>query len=498
MAQLRTSVAMQKQVLELINNKYSKREVARMLGVSKNTVKRILREYRSSGEMSPSVKSEPVWSQKINWDEIHREHGLGATIGILHKEHAPEVNYTTFWRRFTEGRVNKDICLRLDHKPGEKSFFDFCDGIIIYDSITGEAKTTELFCGVLAFSSLTYAEFTWTQKREDLLRPIENAFHYFGGVTPYVTVDNQRAAIDRAHIYDPNVNKVFVDFANHMGFAVLPARPYKPRDKAANEGAIGVIQRQFYQEVRNRRFTSLYELNQVLREYLLRLNAAPMKDWGNVTRSERAKAEVGLLQALPLERYSVSEWKRSKVHSDCHIQVGRKFYSVPFKYVGQKVDVRITEKMIEIFDQDMNQVAAHVKLTDGKMYQTNPDHYPEEKLQVANYSIKKAISEAERVGPETFRMVSQLLTEAQPLRYLRRVQGILRLVQSKRVSIAALEFAIKQGAVFNRTQYQYIKSTAEVFDRNGMRPARAAPYREEDQMFLHKTLTLITGENHDE
>jgi hypothetical protein len=236
-----------------------------------------------------------------------------------------------------------------------------------------------------------------------------------------------------------------------------------------------------------------------LREYLERLNSAPMKDWGDVTRNERAKAEVNLLKPVPLERYGVSEWKRSKVHSDCHIQVGRKFYSVPFKYVGQRVDVRITEKIIEVFNSDMNQVAAHVKLTCAKVYQTNPDHYPEEKLQVANSSIKKAISEAERIGPETFKMVSQLLTEPQPLRYLRRVQGILRLVQQKRVSIAALEFAAKQGAIFNRTQYVYIKSTAEVFDRNGMRPARAAPYRDENQMYLHKTLTLITErQDHDE
>jgi hypothetical protein len=158
------------------------------------------------------------------------------------------------------------------------------------------------------------------------------------------------------------------------------------------------------------------------------------------------------------------------------------------------MDVRVTEKMIEIFDGDMNSVAAHIKPTDLKMYQTNPDHYPEEKLQVANYSIKKAIQEAERVGPETFKMVSQLLTEPQPLRYLRRVQGILRLVQQKRVSIAGLEFAAKQGGVFNRTQYEYIKSTAEIFDRNGARPARAAPYREENQMYLHKTQTLITEE----
>lgn len=494
MAQLRTSVAMQKKILELIDKKYSKREVARMLGVSKNTVKRILREHKASGEVA-SVKPEPVWSQKINWDEIKREHGMGATIDILHKEHAPGVNYTTFWRRFKADITNKDICLRLEHKPGEKSFFDFCNGINIYDSVTGIVKTTELLCGVLAFSSLTYAEFTWTQKREDLMRSMEEAFYYFGGVTPYVTVDNQRAAVNKAHIYDPNVNKVFVDFSNHVGFAVLPARPYKPRDKAANECGIGVIQRQFYQEVRNRKFTSLHELNLALKEYLERLNTAPMKDWGNVSRKERAQAELSLLKPMPLERYELSEWKRAKVHSDCHVQIGRKFYSVPFKYVGQRVDVRVSAKMIEVFDSDLNQVAVHLKLTSQKVYQTNPDHYPEEKLQVANYSIKKAIQEAECVGPETFKMVSQLLTEAQPLRYLRRAQGILRLVQSKRVSVAALEFAVKQGAVFNRTQYQYIKSTAEVFDRNGMRPARAAPYRDESQMYLHNKLTLITEED---
>jgi transposase len=496
MAQLRTSVAMQKQILELIAKDYSKREVARMLGVSKNTVKRILKEHKVSGDSTS--KPEPIWSQKINWKQIHREHGLGATIGILHKEHAPDVNYTTFWRRFKGDIGNKDICLRLEHRPGEKSFYDFADGITIYDPITGAAKTTELFCGVLAFSSLTYAEFTWTQKREDLIRPIENAFEYFGGVTPYVTVDNQRAAINKAHIYDPTVNKIFVDFANHVGFAVMPARPYKPRDKAANEAGIGVIQRQFYQEVRHRRFTSLHELNQALREYIKRLNNAPMKDWDNVTRLERAQAELHLLKSLPQERYQLSEWKCAKVHSDCHIQVGRKFYSVPFQYVGQRVDVRITDKLIEVFDSNLTSIAAHAKIIDGKIYQTNPDHYPEEKLQVANYSIKKAIQEAERIGPETFKMVSHMLTEAQPLRYLRRIQGILRLVQSKRVSITALEFAVKQGVTFNRTQYQYIKSTAEVFDKNGMRPARAAPYRDESQIYLHKTLTLVAEENHDQ
>ena len=79
--------------------------------------------------------------------------------------------------------------------------------------------------------------------------------------SPYVTVDNQKAAVDHAHWYDPDVNPAFVDFANHWGFAVIPARPYRPQDKGGNECGIGVIQRQFYQEVRERTFYSFLHIH---------------------------------------------------------------------------------------------------------------------------------------------------------------------------------------------------------------------------------------------
>ena len=108
---------------------------------------------------------------------------------------------------------------------------------------------------------------------------MEGAFRYFCGVTPYVTVDNQRAAIDQAHWYDPDVNPEFIDFANHWGFAVIPARPYRPYDKGGNESNIGAIQRKFYQEVRDRNFYSLAELNSTFLEYLKKWNLSEMKDW---------------------------------------------------------------------------------------------------------------------------------------------------------------------------------------------------------------------------
>jgi len=123
-------------------------------------------------------------------------------------------------------------------------------------------------------------------------------FAYFGGVTPYVVVDNLKSGVLRAHLYDPDVNPTYCDFANHMGFAVLPARPFKARDKAAGESNIGVIQRDFFQEVRNRTFYSLADLNTAFRHYLERLNHAVMKDYG-ISRAQRFEGEKEGLKDLP-------------------------------------------------------------------------------------------------------------------------------------------------------------------------------------------------------
>ena len=156
-------------------------------------------------------------------------------------------------------------------------------------------------------------------------------FGFFGGVTPYVVVDNLKSGVNRAHLYDPDVNPVYCDFANHMGFAVLPARPFKARDKASGESNIGVIQRGFFQEVRNRTFYSLSELNACFRDYLKRLNHSVMKDYG-ISRAQRFEEEKKVLKPLPPSRFEMSEWHSAKVHPDCHIQVEKNFYSLPFVY----------------------------------------------------------------------------------------------------------------------------------------------------------------------
>jgi hypothetical protein len=377
------------------------------------------------------------------------------------------------------------VTMRLEHKPGEKCFFDYTDGIDIINPATGEAQATSLCCGVMAMSSYTFGEFTFTERRNDLIRSIENAFRYFGGVTPYVTVDNQKAAVNQAHWYDPEVNPAFVDFANHWGFAVIPARPHRPRDKGGNESGIGVIQKQFYPEVRDRSFYSLAELNSVFREYLERLNTALMKDWG-VSRRDRFKGEEQYLKPCPLANWEVAEWRVAKVHADCHVQVLKKFYSVPFKYVGRECRVKVTAKLIEVFDQDLNPLAAHARLLGKETHSTDSRHYPEEKVALTQFSVQLALKKAAQIGPETAKLTEQLLSGSYPLRYLRRVQGILRLEQSGKVTRAGLEHAAKMAMIYGKPYFPYVQATAEYFDKNGNRPSVVRPpVRETGSMYLH-------------
>jgi len=483
----KVSVAMQKQILELHMQGLTARKIAKTLKVSRNTIRRVI----SRGEMTVPGAVPPAWAQSIDWEKVRLEVSRGVQLNILAAEHAADkISYSQFCRQFQKKYPELPaVTMRLEHRPAEKCFFDYTEGIDIVDKSTGEVRATQLFCGVMAMSSYTFGEFTMTMKRMELSRSMENAFRFFGGVTPYVTVDNQKAAVDHAHWYDPEVNPTFVDFANHWGFAVIPARPYRPRDKGANESGIGVIQKQFFQEVRDRTFYSIEELNVAFRIYIERLNGSLMKDWG-VSRRDRFEGERLLLKACPVQNWEPSEWRRAKVHADCHVQVIKKFYSVPFQYVGREVGVRVSAKLIEVFDQELNLLAAHARLVGKETHSTDPRHYPAEKLALTQFSVQIALRDAGKIGPETLKLVTELLGGAYPLKYLRRVQGILRLYGSGRVSPQGLEHAAKMGLTYGKYQFAYIQATAEYFDKNGNRPSliRSAPKRNHDDIYLHNPI----------
>jgi len=484
MAKERTSVRMQAQIKIMSEQGHSIRRIARVLKLSRRTVRKYL-------EPAPQQPSESGgWEETIDWDYVRQEvYGKGTTAKQIGQEVAPEIAYVKFWRVFREkaGRQAspEQVTIRLHHKPAEKTQVDFCDGVFITERDSGKKTLTQFFLGVLPFSSYTFGEFVLDQKLSTFIGVQQRMFAYFGGVTPYLVVDNLKSGVHKADLYDPDVNPTYCDFANHMGFAVLPARPYKPKDKGSGESNIGVLQRGFFQEVRNRVFYSLEELNEVLRHYLERLNHQVMKDYG-VCRAQRFEEEKNYLKALPPSRFEMSEWRGAKVHPDCHIQVEKNFYSVPFVYVGQKLRVRLTEKMVEVFSEDSQPVAAHGRLTGIGKFSTYDSHYPEKKLSVARFEVHHAKEQATKLGPHVEKLVDKLVSTDYPLRHLRRVQGILRLAKRYPITPEALDHACQRALFFNKTRLAYIKDCALFFVSHGQRPTLLAPSRQADSIHLHQ------------
>lgn len=467
--------------------------IARALGISKNTVRCVLREDQAQAEttkVDAGIKRvSHVWIESVDWQKAADAYRKGVTLKSLSQEHAPHVSYDAFRRNLIKMvfvSKQKPISMRLAHTPGEKTFIDFCDGIAIVNPVTGEQTKTELFVGVLPFSSYTFAEFVPNQKLETFVRAHESMWSYFGGVSLYTVVDNLKAGVTKAHLYDPDENKTYCEYANHAGFAVLPARPRKPRDKAAVEAAIGVIQRSFYMEVRNRRFYSLAELNETLKVYLKRLNSEVMKDYG-VCRNARFEEEKKHLQKLPGTSFELCEWRFAKVHPDCEIQVGKNFYSVPNAFVGKEVRVRVSAKMVEVFDTtNHSPIAAHVRLEGIGKHARNDAHYPPEKIQQTRFEVQAAKAQAKKIGPRTAALIEKLFDGRWPLRGLRRAQGILRLAQGGKHSTAAIEHGADMALKFDRLKMDYIKACALLFDKNGAPgPVRSSPPRDPSTLFLH-------------
>src|SRR6201999_4167018 len=191
-----------------------------------------------------------------------------------------------------------------------------------------EVRRAEIFVAVLGASSFLYAEATWTQALPDWIAAHVNALTALGGVPRQIVSDNLKARITRACFYEPTVNRTYADMAAHYGTAIIPARPYKPRDKAKVEVGVQVVQRWILARLRNQSFFSLAELNRAIRELVDNLNDRQVRGWGTTRRALFEQLDRPALLALPSTPYEYADWKRCRVNLDYHVEIEKHFYSV--------------------------------------------------------------------------------------------------------------------------------------------------------------------------
>jgi transposase len=277
-----------------------------------------------------------------DWTKVHEElKRRGVTLMILWEEHRAAYvdghGYSRFCELYGEWRRRLSPTMRQTHVAGDKLFVDWAgDTVPIIDPMTGEVHEAHLFIAVLGASSYTYAEARWSETLPNWIGAHVNALDFLGGAPKAAVPDNLKAGITKPSRYEPGVNRTYQDLADHYGFVVLPARIRRPRDKAKVEAAVGIVSRFVLGKLRNRRFFSLVELNDAVRECVTKINAKVMKHLKQSRNDLFASLDRPALKGLPSERYQYAEWKRCTVAPDYHVEVDDHYYSVPFGLLRER------------------------------------------------------------------------------------------------------------------------------------------------------------------
>lgn len=372
-------------------------------------------------------RPEPEWC--VIHQELKRKHVTKSLLWQEYRESHPDgYEYSRFCERYQLWAGHLGVTMRQAHVAGQKCFVDFSgDGIEIVDPKTGEVRVAKLFVAVLGASNLTYVEPVFTEELPVWIACHVHAFEFFGGVSEMVVPDNLRSGVTKASKYEPELNRTYADLARHYATAIVPARAYKPRDKAKVEGAVLLASRWILAVLRNHRFFSLSEVRDAVRLLVTRLNDRLMKKLKKSRRELFDEVEKSELKALPSMPYEFADWARPRVGLNYHVEFDEHHYSVPYALYGHRLDLRATATTIEVFRGGRRE-ASHGRSYVKHGYSTKTEHMPRGHREYAEWTPERLITWAKTVGPMTAAVVEEImLSRAHPQQGFNACLGIMRL-----------------------------------------------------------------------
>ena len=470
-----------RQVHEVLRLKWdqglSDRKIAHSLGLSRPAVAEYVRRAPAVGLswpvpatydegtlerlLFPGVSARaPAPHLVPDWSTVHRElKRKGVTLFLLWQEYkatTPEgLQYSWFCQTYRAWAHKLDLVMRQTHRAGEKLFVDYTgQGIPVVNRHSGEVHEAAIFVAVLGASNYTYAEATWTQSLPDWISSHVRTFAALGGVPEIVVPDNLKAAVTRAHRYEPELNRTYADLAQHYGFAVIPARAAKPRDKAKVEVGVQVVERWILARLRHHTFFALAEVNAALAPLLATLNARPFKKLPGSRQELLDTLDRPALRPLPVQPYEYAEWKLARVNIDYHVEVEGHYYSVPYTLVRQQLDVRLSAQVVELFHRGQR-IASHRRSSLKGRHSTIAAHMPTAHQRYAEWTPQRLIHWAAHSGPATAKVVETILaSRPHPQQGFRSCLGIMRL--GKSYGDERLEAACQRALALGACSYNSI------------------------------------------
>lgn len=402
----------------------SQRRIARSVSVSKTTVVEYAEkasaldltwaavEQLGDDELErmffPAAQPEQtIFKQRPlpDWVEVHKELQRDRNLTLMQiwreycQQHPDGYGFSRFHEYFSRWRKKQSRVMRQLHRAGEKVFVDFGQGPIIETEL-GETIQTQLFVAVWGVSNYTFVRASASQDLPSWIRLHTAAFEFFGCVPHILVPDNLKSAVSQACRYEPTVNPTYQDLAIHYGTAVVPARPYKPKDKAKVESAVRLVNMWILAPLRKKQFRSLAELNEAIQEILKEFNSRIMRRMKQSRRELFETLDLPAALPLPASRFEFCQWKKHTITSNYHINIDEHEYSVPHALVGSKVESRTTANTIEVLHRGVRMVS-HVRSYIRGGCTTLPEHMTEAHRRHAATTADSLFSWAQETGTAT-------------------------------------------------------------------------------------------------
>jgi transposase len=473
------------EIMRLSELGISQREIASSVKCGKSTVGDIQQRCREEGltyaaalEMGgdaikallyPSknvgaVREYPDWESVHKWLKSGKRRNLQYAWEEYRLSKPNGLSYSQYCRLYRTWRdcTGKSVSMVQDHEPGDKAFIDWAGDTLdcVIDPGTGEVHTAHFFVAVLGYSYYPYAEAFPNEQMDNWLTANIHALEWFCGLPRVIVPDNTTTAVTKPHYFDPKLNPTYLDFAQHYGVAIVPARPYKAKDKSPAEGSVGWLETWLLEWLRGQYFFSFDELNRSIKERLKVLSDRPFQKRSGSRASEYEAFDKPALRPLPLTRYEFAHYVTRRVPDSYHVEYAEFYYSVPYVLFGQVVTVRATPTMIEIVNGNRVRVALHYRRYTGKRYVTKTDHMPERHKHYAEFAKrtgKDYLAWAETIGPDTHALVERML-KAQIFEETayRSCMGVIQF--TKKYSPEKLEIACGRALEIGNATYTTVKN----------------------------------------
>lgn len=375
-----TAEELRNRIVERWQAQASTRTIARELAISRSTVRRVLAAFEAqrSGDPQPARAKRP--SKLDAWEPMIRDllaRYPNMTAARIYEELRAQgfTGHSTIVRELVSElrpRLLQPV-VRFETGPGVQSQMDYSTYTLDF-TVSGRRRV-HLFGYVLGYSRRQYLRFVESQDFETTLREHIRAFEHLGGVATTCLYDNMKVVVSGFDGHEPIYNPRFLAFATHYGFKPWACRPRRPRTKGKVERPFSYVESSLFN---GRTFQSLEHLNEVTRWWLEHVSDTHLHRTTNERPIDRHAREAPYLIPLPAQTFDPSPVAYRIVDAERLIPWRGNRYSVPWRYIGQTLPVRITESELVIYSPQVEPVARHPLHAAGVSGEKSilPEHQP--------------------------------------------------------------------------------------------------------------------------